>query len=152
MLQIVSEPWWEVALKVVGLISILSGIFLAFYNRTRKQAGVSISKTESEVYKTIIENKLAEVNITEIIEKKVEYEIKPLKEMLWNREKEHYEVKREMQERLKNELDEKEILIKENEMLHGEIGLLRKEYNNLHLQFDNLKKEVDKLKINKNGK
>jgi len=149
MLQIVNEMWWEVALKVLGSMTVCTAIFMAIYNRTRKQAKVTISKTESEVYKTIIENKLAEVNITEIIEKKVEYEIKPLKEMLWNREKEHYEVKREMQERLKNELDEKEILIKENEMLHGEIGLLRKEYNNLHLQFDNLKKEVDKLKINK---
>src|SRR5688500_6955216 len=146
-----SNEWVRVALEIIGAMAIFVAIFLAFYNRTRKQATVGISKTEGEVYKTIIENKLAEVNITEIIEKKVEQEVKPLKDMLWNREIEHYEVKKEMQERLMKEMDEKKVVMRENELLHNDIAIIRKEHDALQIQFNSLKKEVEKLKSNKNG-
>lgn len=141
-----NQPWWNVALQVYGAIMLGLPLLLWILNKGRKQATANVSKTEGEVYKNIIETKLAEVNITEIIEKKVEHEIAPLKEMLWNREKEHYEVKRDMQQRLQNELQEKEILTRENTLLHDEIAEIRKEYNILQMQFGKLQKEVDKLK------
>lgn len=147
-----NQPWYNVALQVWGAIALGIPLLIWLLNKGRKQAVANVSKTEGEVYKNIIETKLAEVNITEIIEKKVEHEIQPLKEMLWNREKEHYEVKSEMQKRLQNELQEKEILVRENNMLHDEIAEIRKEYSILQLQFGKLQKEVDKLKLDKNGK
>lgn len=138
-------------MQVYGAIMLGLPLLLWILNKGKRQAAATVSKTEGEVYKDILERRLAEVNITEIIEKKVEEEIKPLKDMLWNREKEHYEVKKEMQERLTNELQEKEILIRENDLLHAEIGNIRQDYTNMQLQFNQLKKEIEKLKSNKNG-
>lgn len=138
-------------LRIFGAGSFISILFALLWNRSRKQASVGISKTEGEIYKDILERRLTELNIQEIIEKKVEHEVAPLKEMLWNREKEHYEVKSEMQKRLANELQEKEILIRENEMLHLEIGNIRQDYTNMQLQFNQIQKEVEQLKTNKNG-
>lgn len=146
-----NQPWWNLALQVYGAIMLGLPLLLWILNKGKRQAAATVSKTEGEVYKDILERRLAEVNITEIIEKKVEEEIKPLKDMLWNREKEHYEVKKEMQERLTNELQEKEILIRENDLLHAEIGNIRQDYTNMQLQFNQLKKEIEKLKSNKNG-
>lgn len=140
-----SDSWIDLSLKIIGAMAIFVTIFLAIYNRTRKQATTFISKTEAEEYKAILENKLAEINITEVIEKKVEHEVKPLKEMLWNREIEHYEVKKEMQERLMRELEEKKVIMRENDLLRNELEIMHKDMNTL-------RKEIDLLKKQTNGK
>lgn len=141
-----NEPWYELALKVLGSITLFTGFFALIWNRTRKQAAVSISKTEGEIYKHIIENKLAEINITEVIEKKVEAEIEPLRNMLWNREIEHYEVKRELQERLMRVLDDKSKAERENEILHNESAIMQKELSSLRKQVEQMQKEIEILK------
>ncbi len=153
LIEVVSnKTWWELALEGFGIIFITSGLILAIFNRSRKVAGVTISKTEGEIYKNILEKRLAELNITEIIEQKVESEIKPLKEMLWNRELEHFEVKKEMQERLMKELEEKKVVMRENSLLHNEVETIRKEHELQAIEIDKLKQEVEILKRQSNGK
>src|SRR6476661_210609 len=91
--------WLQFALQVLGGLSVLSGVAIFFLGKGRRQATAGISKTEAEVYKQLVENRLADLNLTDIIEKKVEHEVQKFKDMLWDAQKAHYEVKLEMQER-----------------------------------------------------
>src|SRR5689334_2866083 len=108
--------WLSFALQILGGLSVLSGIVLFFLGKGRKQATVGISKTEAEVYKQLVENRLADLNLTEIIEKKVEHEVEKFKDMLWDAQKAHYEVKLEMQERQIKLLRERNEIEQENEL------------------------------------
>lgn len=138
------ETWIDVALKVWGGLALAGGFIMWLFNRGRKQANVTISKTENEVYKTIIENKLAEVNITEIIEKKVEMEIKKFKDMLWDAQEEHYKVKLDMQERLLQKEKEKNEILREKTLIANEHAECQEQIDGLRDEVAKLKKQINK--------
>lgn len=143
------ETWFDLALKILGGLSLITTPTLWFLNRGRKQANVSISKTEAEVYKNLVENKLADLNLSEIIETKVQHHIDKFKNLLWDAQEEHYKVKLDMQERMIRTLKEKNEVEQENAMLKNELTEMREEHQSCIRQIDDLRKEVNKLKNTK---
>lgn len=137
--------WLSMALQVSGLLAIFIPVLLYFLNRGRKAANVGISKTEAEVYRTRAENILSELNINEIIEKKVKHEVDKFKEMLWDAQDTHYKVKLEIQERLIRALKDKKEMEQENEILKNELHEFREERGSLLQRIDTLEKEVAEL-------
>lgn len=138
--------WIELALKIIGVVSLMSAPVLWVLGRGRKQANVTISKSEGEVYKVMMENKLAEVHLNEIIDAKVEVSVTKFKNILWEAQKEHYEIKLEMQERLIKVLKEKNEVEQENQILKNELHEIREEYQTCLRQVEMLRKEVENLK------
>lgn len=116
-------------------------IILWVVNKGRKKAITDISKTEAEVYKTLVENKLADLNLSDIIEQKVELAIKKFKDMLWDQQEEHYKVKLDMQDRLMSEVKEKQEILREKQ-------LLANEHKDCQFQIDMLRKELEQIKKN----
>lgn len=124
-----SEPWWEFALKIIGTIAVLTPVVLWVANRGRKQANLAVSKTETEIYKQLVEKKLSELNIADIIEKRVDDKVNEFKRILWDATQRHYYEKME----LKAELEES---YKRNQELLGRV--------------DKLEEQVHELTINQN--
>lgn len=141
-----SENWFDVALKIIGIISLFSGVFIWVRGMGRKQASVTISKTEGEVYKNLVENKLADLNLSELIDTKVELAIKEFKDMLWEAQQEHFKIKLDMQEKLNRSLKEKNEILQENELLKNELVEIREEHQTCLRQIAGLRKEVDELR------
>lgn len=144
-----NDSWFEVALKVLGGISLFGGFFALFWKRERKAAGATISKTEAEKYKQIIENKLADLNLADIIEQKVAHHLKEFKDILWEAQEEHYKVKLDLQERHIKALKEKNEVEQENEILKNELSEMREQHESCLRQIAELRKEVNKLKNTK---
>jgi succinate dehydrogenase/fumarate reductase flavoprotein subunit len=147
-----NQPWYNVALQVYGAIMLGLPLLLWLLNRGRKQANTAISKTEGEIYKHIIENRLAELNIQEIIDKKTEQIEQKYEAILMNVTKEHFETKLKLQEKLESILKEKVVVERENELLHKELSTIKLEHEAQQREIDKLKKEVAQLKLDTNGK
>jgi hypothetical protein len=127
--------WLQLALMLWGGISLF---LLAFWNKTRKTAIIGISKTEQEVIKQQLENKLAETKIYDLIELKVKTEIEEFKKIVFDQQQEHYKIKLDMQSRLEREMKarlevekERDTLLEQHMNCEEEIKLLKKRVKEL---------------------
>jgi hypothetical protein len=144
------EPWYELALKIIGAIALLTPLLMWIFNRGSKKAGVDISKTEREADKLSIEKYLVELNVSEIIDKKAEVIENKYKDIIFSMQKEHFEIKKDMQGRLEKEMKIRIEAEQENEILKNELHLLRETSNDQSRKIAELTKKVNQLE--KNGK
>jgi hypothetical protein len=140
------QTWFALASEILVAMGLVWGVMQYILNRGRKQASVIISNTEAETYKKIVENKLADLNLSDIIETKVQYHLKQMKDMLWSAQEEHFKVKLDMQERLIKSLKEKNEVEQENDILKNELQEIREEYQACHREVTALRKEVAELR------
>lgn len=140
------QPWYALAAELTVSLGFLWGIAQYLLNKGRRQAKVSISKTEAEVIKNALENQLAGLNLTEVIESKVELAVKKFKDMLWEHQEEHFKIKLDMQEKMIRVLKEKNEVEQENDILKNELQEIREEYQACHREVTALRKEVAELR------
>lgn len=137
------------------LVEILAAavlIFLAFWRKERAKADVEIkkgirevSKTEGEVYKTVVERQLVELKVNELIDARIVIIEEKYKNMLWNKEKEHYEVKLEMQQRLIESIKDKTEAVQENEILKNELEAIREQYDQQGIKIESQEKQIQRM-------
>lgn len=138
--------WFDWAARIWMAVTGGAALFALFWRKERKQANATISKTENENYKQVLENKIAERHISEIIEADRKITENKYKEQAWDQQKEHYEVKLDIQEKLIKTLKANNELEQENEILKNELQTIREEYQSCHREVEALRKEVAELR------
>lgn len=144
------EPWYELALKIIGAMALITPLVIWVAGRGRKKAGVDISKTEREADKLSIEKYLVELNVSEIIDRKAEVIENKYKDIIFSMQKEHFEIKKDMQGRLEKEMKIRIEAEQENEILKNELHLLRQTSDDQDRKIEELTKKVTQLEKNGN--
>lgn len=107
----------------------------------KREDNAALSKTEREAKKINVEQYLVELNVQEIINKKAEAIEDKYKEVIFNMQREHFEIKKDMQGRLEKEMKSRIEAEQENEILKNELSILRD-------QVEDLSKKVKVLEKN----
>jgi hypothetical protein len=146
----VSEAQWvKNALALMGLLGLFWGIAQYFLNRGRRQANALISKTEREAGKTVVEKYLVELNVNELIQKKADLIDEKYKDIIFSMQKEHFEIKKDIQGRLEKEMKARIEAEQENEILKNELHLIKQKSSDQDYKIEELTKKVSHLE---NGK
>lgn len=143
------KEWYSNASQIIVALVALWSIFQYFLNRGQKQANVAISKTEKESNKLQAEKYLVELNVNEIIEKKAQLIEDKYKDIIFNMQREHFEIKKDIQGRLEKEMKARIEAEQENEILKNELHLIKQKSEDQDKQIEHLASEVDKLKNKK---
>jgi hypothetical protein len=111
------NEWFTLASKALVVLAALWGIIQYFLNKGRKKAYADLSKTEREADKFKAEKYLVELNVNEIIEKKAQLIELKYKDVIFNMQNEHFEIKKDIQGRLEKEMKRRIEAEQENEIL-----------------------------------
>lgn len=141
--------WVGEGLKYLGLLGLVWAIAQYFLNRGRRQASALISKTEKEANKTVVEKYLVELNVNELIEKKAEQIEVKYKDIIFSMQKEHFEIKKDIQGRLEKEMKARIEAEQENEILKNELHLIKQKSTDQDRKIEELNKKVSSIE---NGK
>lgn len=120
-----------------------------FLNRSPRQATLNLSKTEREVEKNVVEKYLVELNVNELIKKEAHLIEEKYKDIIFNMQREHFEIKKDIQGRLEKEMKSRIEAEQENELLKNELHIIREKSDDQDRQIADLRKEVNKLKNTK---
>src|SRR6478752_2823728 len=96
--------WLNTAERTLGVLAFAWVVLQYFLNKSRKQASANLSKTEREVEKHVVEKYLVELNVNELIKKEAKLIEDKYKDVIFNMQQEHYEIKLDMQGRLEKEM------------------------------------------------
>lgn len=144
------ETWFDDGLKLWGAICLALPVILWVINRGRAKANVDISRTEREANKFQAEKYLVELNVSDLIDKKAQAIEDKYKDILFNMQREHFEIKKDIQGRLEKEMKIRVEAEQENEILKNELQLIREKSEEQDRLLDQLRKEVDNLKKTNN--
>lgn len=143
------ETWFSIASQLIVSLGVVWAIIQYFLNRGRKRAGVDISKVEREANKFQAEKYLVELNVSDLIDKKAQVLEDKYKDIIFSMQREHFEIKKDMQGRLEKEMKLRIEAEQENELLKNELHIIREKSDNQDRQIEDLRKEVNKLKNTK---
>lgn len=143
------KEWYSNASQIIVALVALWSIFQYFLNRGQKQANVAISKTEKESNKLQAEKYLVELNVNELIDKKAQIIEDKYKDIIFNMQREHFEIKKDIQSRHEKEMKARIEAEQENEILKNELHLIKLKSEDQDRQIEHLASEVDKLKNKK---
>lgn len=143
------ETWFDDGLKIWGALCLAIPVILWIVNRGKKKADVDISKTEREANKFQAEKYLVELNVSDLIDKKAAAIEEKYKDIIFNMQKEHFEIKKDYQGKMEKEMRARIEAEQENEILKNELQLIREKSDDQDRLLDQLRKEVDNLKKKK---
>jgi translation elongation factor EF-1beta len=141
--------WLKDALAISGGLGILWTIAMYFLNRGRRQASAGISKTERETGKIEIEKYLLELNVQKIIDEKVKLIEIEYKDIIFNMQREHFQIKKDIQGRLEKEMKDRISAEEENVILKNELHTIKMKSQDQDRKIEELTQKV--TSIEKNG-
>src|SRR5438477_3834722 len=100
---------------IPGLIG--GGLLMFFLSGGRRKAKLDMSSTETQVDRQRVEKFVVEFGVTELIKKEAKLIEDKYKDVIFNMQKEHYEIKLDMQGRLEKEMKMRIEAEQDNEIL-----------------------------------
>jgi hypothetical protein len=150
------KEWFATASQILVAGGALWAIIQYFLNKGRKRAIVDISKVERESGKFQAERYLVELNVSELIDKKAQIIEEKYKDIIFNMQREHFEIKKDIQGRLEKEMKARIEAEQENEILKNELNIIKEKSEDQDRksadqdkQIKQLQKEVNELKNHK---
>jgi hypothetical protein len=137
--------WFALGSQILVSLGVIWAIVQYFLNRGRKRANVDISRVERESGKFQAERYLVELNVSELIDKKAQIIEEKYKDIIFNMQKEHFEIKKDMQGRLEKEMKIRIEAEQENEILKNELALIREQSDNQDVKIAELTRKVKEL-------
>jgi hypothetical protein len=143
-----SNAWIVTAFAITGLSTVLGliGTWAVRKLLYKREDNASVSKIERESKKINVEQYLVELNVQEIINKKAEAIEDKYKDVIFNMQREHFEIKKDIQGRLEKEMKARIEAEQENEILKNELNIIKEKSEDQDKQIDELRREVNKLK------
>jgi hypothetical protein len=143
-----SNMWIVTAFAITGITTVLGligtwAVRKIFYKR---EDNAALSKIERESKKINVEQYLVELNVQEIINKKAEAIEDKYKDVIFNMQREHFEIKKDIQGRLEKEMKARIEAEQENEILKNELNIIKEKSEDQDKHIEELRKEVNKLK------
>lgn len=143
-----NAAWLRDSLAILGALGVMWTIAVYFLNRGRKQATATLSKTEEEAGKTVVERYLVELNVNELIDRKALAIEEKYKDIIFSMQREHFEIKKDIQGRLEKEMKSRIEANQENEILKNELSLMRQKSDDQDRKISELTNRVNELTRN----
>lgn len=147
----VNNAWLWNAFTIFGVTAFFGGLATLLLRRIfyKKEDKISLSKIERESGKTVIERYLVELNVNELIEKKAEAIEEKYKDLIFNMQREHFEIKKDIQGRLEKEMKSRVEAEQENEILKNELHLIKQKSDDQDRKIDELSAMIKRLEKTK---
>lgn len=139
--------WFDVALRISGALALFGWLFTWLLNRKKNNA--ETSKIERESNKSQAESYLFKLNVDEIIDKKAQLIELKYKDVIFNMQNEHFEIKKDIQGRLEKEMKRRIEAEQENEILKNELHMIKEKSDAQDEQIEILRNEINELKKKK---